>query len=38
MLVNAMVGTTVLGSIDDVDAVADVCEKHGVWLHVDVSF
>ena len=30
-------GTTVLGACDDLNAVADVCQKHGVWFHVDVS-
>lgn len=30
-------GTTVLGAFDDLNAVADVCEKHKVWMHVDVS-
>ncbi|WP_395156686.1 pyridoxal phosphate-dependent decarboxylase family protein [Ilumatobacter sp.] len=28
-------GTTVTSAFDDLDAVADVCEQHGVWLHVD---
>jgi L-2,4-diaminobutyrate decarboxylase len=26
---------TPAGSIDDIDAIADVCERLGVWLHVD---
>lgn len=34
--VMATTGSTVLGSCDDLNAVADVCEKHGVWMHVDV--
>ncbi|XP_075984578.1 cysteine sulfinic acid decarboxylase isoform X2 [Anticarsia gemmatalis] len=38
VFVNAMAGTTVLGSIDDIDAVADVCKKHGVWMHVDACW
>ncbi len=33
----ATAGTTVLGSIDPLDQVADVCEKHKVWLHVDAA-
>lgn len=37
IFVNGMAGTTVLGAIDDLEAVADVCQKHGVWMHVDVS-
>lgn len=28
-------GTTVTSAFDDLDALADVCEQHGVWLHVD---
>lgn len=37
LMVNATAGTTVLGAIDDLQKVADVCKKHGVWMHVDVS-
>ncbi|KAK4497355.1 hypothetical protein PRZ48_011806 [Zasmidium cellare] len=36
--VNATAGTTVLGSFDPIDAIADVCQKHGLWLHVDGSW
>ena len=28
-------GTTNTGSIDPLDEIADVCEKHQVWFHVD---
>eukprot|EP00756_Hemistasia_phaeocysticola_P003850 Hpha_TRINITY_DN12486_c0_g2::TRINITY_DN12486_c0_g2_i1::g.42941::m.42941/K01580/E4.1.1.15, gadB, gadA, GAD; glutamate decarboxylase len=28
-------GTTVLGAYDDLDALGDVCKKHGLWLHTD---
>lgn len=31
----ATVGTINTGAVDDVDAVADVAEREGVWLHVD---
>lgn len=34
--VNATAGTTVLGAFDPIDSIAAVCEKHGIWLHVDV--
>ena len=34
--VNATAGTTVTGSFDPINAVADIAEKHGMWLHVDV--
>ncbi|XP_052769309.1 cysteine sulfinic acid decarboxylase-like isoform X2 [Mya arenaria] len=33
--VNATAGTTVLGAYDRLDAIADVCERLGLWLHVD---
>ncbi|XP_067647232.1 cysteine sulfinic acid decarboxylase isoform X2 [Eurosta solidaginis] len=33
--VNATAGSTVLGAFDDFNATADVCEKYGLWLHVD---
>src|SRR5205085_9396776 len=29
------VGTTSTSSVDPVDAVADICERYGIWLHVD---
>ena len=35
--VSAAGGTTVLGAFDDLHAVADVCEKYSLWMHVDVS-
>ncbi|XP_052253177.1 glutamate decarboxylase 1-like [Dreissena polymorpha] len=35
LLVNATCGTTVLGAYDPVNAIADVCEKYGVWMHID---
>ncbi len=28
---------TPIGAFDPVDAIADVCEKHSVWLHVDAA-
>ena len=28
---------TPVGAFDDLHAVADVCERHGVWLHVDAA-
>ena len=33
--VGATAGTTVQGAFDPFGALADVCEKHGMWLHVD---
>ncbi|NWV67895.1 CSAD decarboxylase, partial [Malurus elegans] len=37
LFVRATSGTTVLGAFDPLDAIADVCARHGLWLHVDVS-
>lgn len=34
----ATVGTTSTTSIDPVDAIADVAERYGVWLHVDAAY
>lgn len=36
--VNATAGTTVLGSFDPLPDVADICQKHKLWLHVDGSW
>ncbi|HXF71836.1 MAG TPA: aminotransferase class V-fold PLP-dependent enzyme [Actinomycetota bacterium] len=34
----ATTGTTLTGAIDPVEALADVCEERGVWLHVDGAY
>ncbi len=34
----ATVGTTNTTSVDPVAAIADICEKHGIWLHVDSAY
>src|SRR3712207_4704973 len=34
----ATVGTTSTTSIDPVPSVADVCEREGLWLHVDAAY
>ncbi|KAF3860471.1 hypothetical protein F7725_000726 [Dissostichus mawsoni] len=35
LLVSCTSGTTVRGAFDPLDRIADVCEKHNVWMHVD---
>ncbi len=32
------IGTTSSSSVDPVDAVADICEKNNIWLHVDAAY
>lgn len=34
--VNATAGTTVYGAFDPVTDIANICEKCGLWMHVDV--
>lgn len=36
--VTATVGTTVTTSVDPVPAIADVCERYNIWLHVDAAY
>ena len=36
--VNATAGTTVLGSFDPFDDIAEICEKHRLWMHIDASW
>jgi len=38
MAVVATVGTTSTTSVDPVEAIADICEREGVWLHVDAAY
>ena len=34
----ATAGTTLTGAVDPLDATADACARHGVWLHVDGAY
>ena len=31
-------GSITTGAIDDMNAVADICARHGLWFHVDAAF
>ena len=32
------IGTTSSTSVDPVDSIAGVCEKHNIWMHVDAAY
>ncbi|HSJ26231.1 MAG TPA: pyridoxal-dependent decarboxylase [Longimicrobiales bacterium] len=38
LAVVATVGTTSTTSVDPVAAIADICTREGIWLHVDASY
>lgn len=38
LLVAASAGTVATGAVDPINAIADLCEKHDLWLHVDGAY
>lgn len=34
----ATLGTTGSTAIDPIDKLADICERHNIWLHIDAAF
>jgi aromatic-L-amino-acid/L-tryptophan decarboxylase len=36
--VSATVGTTSTTSVDPVPAIADICQRHNIWMHVDAAY
>jgi L-2,4-diaminobutyrate decarboxylase len=37
MAVVATAGSTATGSFDDLETISSLCDRHGVWLHVDAA-
>lgn len=38
LFVMATAGTTVLGAYDQLEPLAEICDRHGVWLHCDACW
>ncbi|XP_077524610.1 glutamate decarboxylase [Amblyomma americanum] len=36
--VNCTAGSTVIGAFDPIHPIADICQRHGLWLHVDAAW
>lgn len=37
-LLVASAGTTDVGAVDPLDALADICERHKLWFHIDAAY
>lgn len=37
-IVTCVIGTTIHGSVDELQAIADICEARDAWLHVDLIY
>ena len=38
VMVNLTAGTTVMGAFDTIRIAREICDKHGMWLHVDGAY
>ena len=38
IFVNATMGTTVLGAIDPIKDISEICKKYNIWLHIDGAY
>uniref|UniRef100_A0A1I8ME86 Pyridoxal-dependent decarboxylase n=1 Tax=Musca domestica TaxID=7370 RepID=A0A1I8ME86_MUSDO len=38
LMVSATAGTTVLGAFDNLEKIADLCNKYNMWMHVDAAW
>ncbi|KAG1714247.1 Glutamate decarboxylase [Nymphon striatum] len=36
--VTATAGSTVVGAYDPINPIADICDKYGMWLHIDAAW